>query len=104
MQWMIDCIRWVLNLAKPENLLHLLNLGGPWWVGYLILTSIIFAETGLLIGFFLPGDSLLFSAGFLASTGHLNIVGLIVLLSVAAIVGDAVNYYLGLQMGEHVFE
>ena len=54
MQWMIDCIRWVLNLAKPENLLHLLNLGGPWWVGYLILTSIIFAETGLLIGFFLP--------------------------------------------------
>ena len=104
MQWMIDSIKWLLNIAKPENLLALLNLGGPWWVGYLILATIIFAETGLLVGFFLPGDSLLFSAGFLASTGKLNIVGLIFLLSIAAIVGDAVNYYLGLQTGEHVFE
>lgn len=104
MKWILDGIQWLIGLAKPDNLLALLNLGGPWWVGYAILTGIIFAETGLLVGFFLPGDSLLFSAGFLASTGRLNIVVLIGLLSVAAILGDAVNYFLGLQTGEHVFE
>jgi membrane-associated protein len=104
MQWVIDWISWLMSLAKPANLSAMLSLGGPVWVGYLILATIIFAETGLLIGFFLPGDSLLFSAGFLASTGELNILVLITLLSAAAILGDAVNYYLGLQMGEHVFE
>lgn len=104
MKWIVENVQWLMSLAKPDNLLALLNLGGPWWVGYSILAAIIFAETGLLVGFFLPGDSLLFSAGFLASTGHLNIVGLIVLLSAAAIIGDALNYFLGLQTGEHVFE
>jgi membrane-associated protein len=103
-QWIFDTILWLMSLAKPDNLLALLNLGGPPWVGYLILTAIIFAETGLLVGFFLPGDSLLFSAGFLASTGRLDIFLLIGLLIVAAIVGDGVNYFLGLQAGEHVFE
>lgn len=104
MNWLIENVQWLISLAKPDNLRALVNLGGPWWVSYLILFAIIFAETGLLVGFFLPGDSLLFSAGFLASTGVFNIGGLIALLCVAAIVGDATNYYLGLQMGEHVFE
>ena len=104
MSWLLENIQWLIGLAKPEHLRALVNLGGPWWVSYLILAAIIFAETGLLVGFFLPGDSLLFSAGFLAGTGVFNITGLIVLLCVAAILGDAVNYYLGLQMGEHVFE
>jgi membrane-associated protein len=93
-----------MSLAKPDNLQAMLNLGGPAWVGYIILFAIIFAETGLLVGFFLPGDSLLFSAGFLASTGRLDIFLLIGLLIVAAIVGDALNYFLGLQTGEHIFE
>ena len=104
MKTIVDWLTWLMGLARPENLQALVNLGGPWWVSYLILTGIIFAETGLLVGFFLPGDSLLFTAGFLASKGVFQFGGLVVLLSIAAIVGDAVNYYLGLQMGEHVFE
>jgi membrane-associated protein len=103
-QWIFDTVIWLMSLAKPDNLQAMLNLGGPAWVGYIILFAIIFAETGLLVGFFLPGDSLLFSAGFLASTGRLDIFLLIGLLIVAAIVGDALNYFLGLQTGEHIFE
>jgi membrane-associated protein len=103
-QWIFDTVIWLMSLAKPDNLQAMLNLGGPAWVGYIILFAIIFAETGLLVGFFLPGDSLLFSAGFLASTGRLEIFLLIGLLIVAAIVGDALNYFLGLQTGEHIFE
>jgi membrane-associated protein len=109
-QWIYDQILWLIGLAKPENLKELVNLGGPWWVSYAILFAIVFSETGLLVGFFLPGDSLLFAAGFLASqitsTGHpiFDIFLLNVVLIAAAILGDAVNYFLGLQMEEHVFE
>jgi membrane-associated protein len=101
---LIEWIQYLMSLAHPDNLRAAVNLAGPWWVGYLILFAIIFSETGLLVGFFLPGDSLLFAAGLLASQDVFNIVGLIVLLSIAAIVGDAANYFLGLQMGERVFE
>ena len=85
----------------------MVNLWGPPWVGYLILAAIVFSETGLLIGFFLPGDTLLFAAGILASRGDaavFRIDVLIVVLAAAAICGDAVNYFLGLQMEERVFE
>lgn len=95
---------WLSGLARPENLEHLVNIGGPPWVGYAILCAIVFSETGLLVGFFLPGDSLLFTAGVLASQHVFSIGILFVALSLAAIVGDAVNYYLGLQMEVHVFE
>jgi len=104
MATIIDGIKWLIGLAKPENLEQLVNLGGPTWVGYAVLAAIVFSETGLLVGFFLPGDSLLFGAGFLASQGVFNIVVLNLLLIAAAVLGDAANYYLGLQMGEHVFE
>ena len=106
MKWIFENVEWLIGLAKPDNLRALANLGGPWWVSYLILTGIVFAETGLLIGFFLPGDSLLFTAGLLSSSSPpvFNIFGLTAVLIAAAIVGDAVNYFLGLQMGEHVFE
>jgi membrane-associated protein len=104
MTTIIEWIEYLIGLAQPENLRSLVNLAGPWWVGYLILAAIIFSETGLLVGFFLPGDSLLFAAGLLASQQVFNIAGLIVLLSIAAIAGDAANYFLGLQFGEHVFE
>lgn len=100
----IEWIKWLMGLAQPENLRTLVNLAGPWWVSYLILFAIIFSETGLLVGFFLPGDSLLFAAGLLASQGVFNAGLLIVLLSIAAVVGDAVNYSLGAQMGQRVFE
>ena len=104
MRWIFDFIAYLIGLAKPENLQAAVNLWGPPWVGYVVLAAIIFSETGLLVGFFLPGDSLLFAAGFLASGGVFNLPLLLTVLSVAAVVGDAVNYYLGLQMEEHVFE
>jgi membrane-associated protein len=100
----LEWIQWLMGLAQPENLRALVNLAGPWWVGYLVLCAIVFSETGLLVGFFLPGDSLLFAAGLLASQEVFDVALLVVVLSAAAVLGDAVNYYLGLQMGEHVFE
>ena len=73
------------------------------WGGYTILTAIVFTETGLLIGFFLPGDSLLITAGLVAAAGGLNIWLLNVLLSVVAIVGDSVGYYIGARLGPRLF-
>ena len=73
------------------------------WGGYTILTAIVFTETGLLIGFFLPGDSLLITAGLVAAAGGLNIWLLNVLLSVAAIIGDSVGYYIGARLGPRLF-
>jgi membrane-associated protein len=73
------------------------------WGGYIGLFAIIFSETGLLIGFFLPGDSLLVTAGLFASRGDLDIVWLNLLLWVAAITGDAVGYSIGLKAGHTLF-
>jgi membrane-associated protein len=102
--WIFEKIKWLINLAQPANLRQLVNLGGPPWVSYAILAGIVFSETGLLVGFFLPGDSLLFAAGFLASQDVFNIAILNMVLIPAAICGDAVNYFLGLQLEQHVFE
>ena len=72
--------------------------------GYVVLVAIVFAETGLLAGFFLPGDSLLVTAGLLASAdGILNIWGLIGWLSAAAILGDSVGYAIGYHLGPRIF-
>ena len=73
--------------------------------GYVGLTAIIFIETGLLIGFFLPGDSLLVTAGLLASQPEfgLNVYVMGLLLSVAAIVGDTVGYHIGKASGPRIF-
>jgi membrane-associated protein len=76
------------------------------WGGYVGLTIIIFAETGLLVGFFLPGDSLLVTAGLLASQTQLfdlNVYLLGALLSVASIVGNSVGYYIGKVTGPRLF-
>ena len=74
------------------------------WAGYVGLTAIIFVETGLFFGFFLPGDSLLVTAGLLASQGFsLDVYVLGVLLNIAAIVGDNTNYWIGRYMGPRVF-
>lgn len=73
------------------------------WAGYIGLFIIVFAETGLLVGFFLPGDSLLFTAGLFAAQGLFNIYELVVLLMVAAIVGDAVGYYIGKKGGHALY-
>jgi len=73
------------------------------WV-YLILFLIIFCETGFVVTPFLPGDSLLFAAGAFAAIGQLNIVWLILLLFLAAVLGDTVNYWIGHYIGDRVFE
>jgi membrane-associated protein len=72
--------------------------------GYFGITAIIFAESGLLVGFFFPGDSLLFTAGVLAGAGFLNIWILIPLVFLAAVVGDNVGYYIGKKAGEKLFQ
>lgn len=73
-------------------------------VGYLGVFAIIFAESGLLVGFFLPGDSLLFTAGFLASQGFFNIVTLSTLTFIAAVMGDSVGYAFGQKVGKKLFQ
>lgn len=102
--WLFEQIRWLIGLADPQNLKALVNLGGPWWVSYLVLTGVVFSETGLLIGFFLPGDSMLFAAGFLSSQNVFNYWLLNLCLCAAAILGDAVNYYFGRKTSEKVFD
>jgi membrane-associated protein len=74
------------------------------WGGLVLLILIVFAETGLLVGFFLPGDSLLVTAGFLAATTDvLNIWSILTALSAAAIVGDSTGYYIGKKAGAALY-
>ena len=73
------------------------------WGGYAVLVAIVFTETGLLIGCFLPGDSLLITAGVVAATGALNIWWLNALLALAAVVGDSVGYAIGWRAGPRLF-
>lgn len=72
--------------------------------GYLGLFGIIFAESGLFFGFFLPGDSVIFTAGFLASQGFLNIYLLLAILFIAAVLGDNVGYWFGEKVGPMIFK
>ncbi len=85
-------------LTNPDALFELVR-----WGGYVALVAIVFTETGLLVGFFLPGDSLLITAGLVAAAGGLDIWLLNVLLSVAAIVGDSVGYAIGYRTGPRIF-
>lgn len=71
--------------------------------GYVGLFLIIYAESGILIGLFLPGDSLLFTTGFLASQGYLNVWILIPLLYAAAFLGDSTGYWIGEKVGPRIF-
>jgi len=73
-------------------------------LGYTGLFGVVFAESGLLIGFFFPGDSLLFTAGLLASQGTLNITVVIVGCVIAAIAGDSVGYAFGRRIGPRLFQ
>ena len=88
----------VQALTDPAALYELVR-----WGGYVALVAIVFTETGLLVGFFLPGDSLLITAGLVAAAGGLDIWLLTALLSVAAIAGDSVGYAIGYRAGPHIF-
>jgi len=72
-------------------------------IGYLGVSFIVFAESGLLIGFFLPGDSLLFTAGLLASQGYFSYPLLAIAVFVSAVAGDAVGYLFGKKVGPRIF-
>ena len=89
---------------KLDEVLHgVLQTWGPWT--YVLLFAIILCETGLVVMPFLPGDSLLFAAGAMAAlySDDLNVVALIVLLSIAAILGDTINYAIGRWLGPRAF-
>jgi membrane-associated protein len=88
-------IEQIRNLLNPEYVAH---------VGYVLMTIVIFTETGLLIGFCLPGDSLLVTAGYFAYQGNLNFWLLNALLIPSAILGDSLGYWIGLKSGPHLFK
>jgi membrane-associated protein len=73
------------------------------WAGYFGMTAIVFAETGLLVGFFLPGDSLLVTAGLVSARGYLDVYLLGVLLHAAAIAGNSCGYMIGRSTGPRIF-
>jgi membrane-associated protein len=83
------------TLYNVPELIRIVGLAG--------LVVIVFAETGLMVGFFLPGDSLLVTAGLFAARGDLDIVWLNVLLIAAAILGDATGYWIGLRAGRALY-
>jgi membrane-associated protein len=91
-----------LFLHLDDHLARLTSEYGGWT--YLILFVIVFCETGLVVTPILPGDSLLFAAGAIAAIGELNPHLLVVLLTVAAVLGDAVNYQVGRFIGPAVFK
>jgi membrane-associated protein len=100
MQFLIDLYR---SLTNPERLIELLSTLLSGWLGYAALFAIVFSETGLLVGFFLPGDSLLFTVGVVAGAGSLDLLWVNVVLASAAILGDSTGYLLGRKTGPRVF-
>jgi membrane-associated protein len=88
-------------MTEPNHLQETIKQLGIW--AHPAIWGILFAESGLLVGFFLPGDTLLFAAGFLASQGILNIGVLLVGSAIAAIVGDNVGYFTGNRFGRKLF-
>lgn len=90
-----------LFLHLDEYLQTIITTYGAWTYG--ILFVVIFIETGLVVMPFLPGDSLLFAAGTFAALGSFNVWGLVGLLAVAAVLGDAVNYSIGHYLGDRAY-
>ncbi len=91
------------SLTDPDRLIHLLTQVLTGWLGYGLLAGVVFAETGLLVGLFLPGDSLLFTVGVVAGAGDLDIVKICALLTIVSILGDQSGYFLGNRTGPTIF-
>lgn len=96
-------IEFLRTLTTPERLIHLLTSVLTGWLGYGLLFGIVFAETGLLTGFFLPGDSFLFTVGVVVGAAGLDMRIVLPLLMAAAIAGDSTGYWLGRRTGPHIF-
>jgi membrane-associated protein len=103
MDSLIELFHYLKDLLNPKIIIETLLVKGGIFV-YFGLIFIVFAETGLAVGFFLPGDSLLVVAGLFAATGKLNLTALLLTLFVAAVVGDAVGYYTGARLGPRIFK
>lgn len=103
MQSIIDFLFWVKdNILNPKVLIDsMLDTFGVYV--YVGLFLIVFAETGLAVGFFLPGDSLLVVAGLFAAAGKLDLTILLITLFIAAVLGDTVGYFTGRKMGRTLF-
>src|SRR6516225_243398 len=91
------------SLTDPDRLIHLLSTVVTGAFGYALLAGIVFAETGLLVGLFLPGDSLLFTIGAVAGAGRLDIAEICAVLVVASILGDQAGFFLGYRTGPSIF-
>jgi membrane-associated protein len=98
-----DIIDFLRSLYTPEKLIQLLGMLLSSWLGYTALFGLVFAETGLLVGIVVPGDSLLFTVGVVVGAGHSSIVLVNAVLMLAAIVGDSTGYLLGRQTGPRIF-
>lgn len=96
-------LEFLRTLTDPERLIRFLSTVVTGWWGYAMLFGVVFAETGLLTGFFLPGDSLLFTVGVVAGAGGLDIYIILGLLIVASILGDQCGYFLGYRTGPRIF-
>jgi len=96
-------LEFLRTLTDPEKLISFLSSVVTGWYGYLLLFLIVFAETGLLVGFIFPGDSLLFTIGVVAGAGGLDIGVICAVLVVASVLGDQSGYFLGFRTGPHVF-
>ncbi len=92
-------------IGSLEHVIHFLfNVKGLIeWGGTLLVCVIVFIETGFFVGFFLPGDSLLITAGIFAASGQLDIAELLLIVPLCAIVGDQVGYWIGRQAGQALY-
>ena len=99
MDWLMTAVDMFLHV--DQHLLEFASAYGIWI--YALLFLIIFLETGVVVTPFLPGDSLLFATGALAAAGVVDVVGILVLLTAAAIIGDNTNYFIGRAVGPRVF-
>jgi membrane-associated protein len=101
---MLSIVDLVRILTSPDRLIQLLSPMFTSWLGYAVLFAIVFSETGLLVGFFLPGDSLMFLIGAVAGAGNLNMFVVNLVLMAAAILGDSFGYALGRRTGPAIFD
>ena len=102
MESLTELLHQIRELLNPKNIIDFLTTKGL-LLTYAGLMFIVFAETGLAVGFFLPGDSLLVVAGLVWRAKQLSLVMLLLCTFVAAVVGDAVGYYTGLKLGPRIF-
>lgn len=103
MESLLEYFHQLREILNPKVIIETLLAKGGLFV-YIGLILIVFAETGLAVGFFMPGDSLLVVAGLFAATGKLNLAILLSTLFVAAVVGDAVGYLTGARLGPRLFK